>query len=133
MAGLGLLARRGVAGLIALLGRSDILDPEAPDRILSGPGVHDGRVFLLRARTMWEARAIVARTGHGAIDLWARGAAVRYELDEQAEVHVEFGNGLVVMGAARRLGGVMRVTPLRRELAALELVLAPARRPSEGS
>lgn len=122
----GLLIRRSV-GAIASAFRGTALPLDAPQRILRGDGVRHGRVYLTRARTMWKARGLVGRTGHGAIELWLRGASVLYELDERAEARVEFANGLVLMASARRAGGAMHLTPLRRELAPLDVVLVPAR------
>jgi hypothetical protein len=121
----GLLVRRAIAA--ATRGASR-LALDSPQRILRGPGVRHGRVVLAGVRTMWEARAVITRTGHRATELWWRGAPVVYELDERAEVRVEFGNGLVLMAVARPERGALRLTPLRRELAPLELVLVPVRR-----
>jgi hypothetical protein len=117
-----------LAAVSTMLVGSPALDADEPGRILSGASVRHGRVFLAGVRTMWRARGIVAGTGHRSTELWWRGAPVRYELDERAEVRVEFGNGLVLMAAARRQHDAMRLTPLRRELGPLDLVLVPSRR-----
>jgi hypothetical protein len=127
MSTIGLHIRRAVGAVMrGWSGSGGALDADAPQRILQGEGVRHGRLFLAGARTMWAARKLVARTGHGAIELWVRGAPVRYELDERAEVRVEFANGLVLMADARRQRGAMRLTPLRRELEPLDVVLVPS-------
>lgn len=123
----GLTIRRGVAAVITTFGELDgALEIDSPQRILRGPTIRHGRVFLARARTMWPARQLARRTGHGVVRLWLVGAPVVYELDERAVARVEFGNGLVLMAAARRQGGAMRLTPLRRELEPMALVLVPS-------
>jgi hypothetical protein len=126
MSGFGLLIRRGTGAVASALGDM-ALDRDSPQRILRGDRVRHGRVFLARAATMWHARGLLGRTGHTAIELWLRGAPVVYELDERAEVSIEFANGLVLMAGAHRARGAMHLTPLRRELQALDLVLVPMR------
>ena len=123
MSRLDLTIRRAAAALSA--GRRGRLALDSPQRILQGPNVHHGRVFLADVGAMWAARRAAGPTGHGIVELWLRGAPIVYELDERAEVRVEFGNGLVLMAAARRDGGTMRLTPMRRELEPLDLALDP--------
>jgi hypothetical protein len=122
-------ARRALGAIVR--SRRDDAPPLGDDRpaaVLAGPSARDGRAHLARLGAIGSRRssAAVRHTGHGALELWSAGAPVRYVLDERGEVTVEFANGFVLMARARLAGtDAMYLTPLRRDLSALEMLLVP--------
>lgn len=126
------MLRRLLATSLEALGAIDgPLPGDAPQRILAGTDVADGRAYLADAGRILDARRVAARTGVGSMALWLRGIPVRFRLDE-GDASVEFPSGLVLIGRAERDGRALRVAPRRRELSALALIIVPDTRSTGG-
>lgn len=101
---------------------------DRPHRVLTGPDVVTGRLYLAHVAAILRASALAAGAEHNSIELWATGVSVNMEAVGDGEVRVEFWSGLVLMAQATRARHHVHLHPLRSDFRGLELVFVPAGR-----